>query len=67
MSAGPPCGNNPNYRVSDADRAVVDSFKAYLARRAAEADDVPDEPGPNEDAPEHYYQGNDGDWLGYGR
>lgn len=22
------------------------------------------EPGPNEDAPEHYCQGNDGDWLG---
>lgn len=34
-SAGPPCGNNPNYRLSDGDQKVVDQFRAYLKRRAA--------------------------------
>ncbi|MFF2650567.1 hypothetical protein [Streptomyces sp. NPDC058045] len=33
--AGPPCGNNPNYPLSDEDRAAVAEFKAYLARQAA--------------------------------
>jgi len=32
--AGPPCGNNPNYRMSDGDRAAVESFRAYLTVRA---------------------------------
>lgn len=32
---GPPCGNNPNHRMNPGDRAVVEGFKAYLARRAA--------------------------------
>lgn len=34
-TVGPRCGNNPNYRLSDGDREVVEKFKAYLARRAA--------------------------------
>jgi hypothetical protein len=33
--AGPPCGNNPNFRMSPGDRQVVEEFKAYPARRAA--------------------------------
>ena len=33
--AGPPCGNNPNYRLSDGDRQAVAEFRAYLADRAA--------------------------------
>lgn len=32
--SGPACGNNPNYRMSDGDRQVVDEFKEYLAARA---------------------------------
>lgn len=32
-STGPACGNNPNYRMSDGDRRVVEDFKAYLADR----------------------------------
>lgn len=35
MSGGPPCGNNPNHRMTPGDRAMVEEFKAYLARRAA--------------------------------
>jgi hypothetical protein len=34
-SSGPPCGNNPNYRLSPGDREAVDEFKAYLQRRRA--------------------------------
>lgn len=33
-TAGPPCGNNPNYRLTSEDQAVVDEFKAYLEQRA---------------------------------
>ncbi|MEW2451239.1 hypothetical protein AB0896_27400 [Streptomyces parvulus] len=32
-STGPACGNNPNYRMSEGDRLVVEDFKAYLADR----------------------------------
>lgn len=32
-SGGPPCGNNPNFRMSPGDRAVVEEFMAYLAAR----------------------------------
>lgn len=32
---GPACGNNPNYPLSDGDRAAVAEFRAYLAARAA--------------------------------
>ncbi|MEV3857768.1 hypothetical protein AB0J38_26010 [Streptomyces sp. NPDC050095] len=31
---GPPCGNNPNYRMSDGDRTAVEEFRAYLTARA---------------------------------
>lgn len=34
-TVGPRCGNNPNVRLSAADRQAVDEFKAYLARRRA--------------------------------
>ncbi|MFE2457546.1 hypothetical protein [Streptomyces sp. NPDC059402] len=34
---GPACGNNPNHRMSDGDRRVVEDFKAYLAVQAAVA------------------------------
>lgn len=46
-SAGPPCGNNPNFRMSPADRQAVEEFKAYLtARREAEAGvELPDDDG----------------------
>lgn len=33
-TVGPRCGNNPNVRLTDEDRAVVERFKAYLCRRA---------------------------------
>jgi hypothetical protein len=33
---GPRCGNNPNYRMSAGDRAVVKEFRAYLAARKGE-------------------------------
>lgn len=44
-SAGPPCGNNPNFRLSPGDQAVVDEFMAYLAarRQELEAQDGADE------------------------
>ncbi|KAF2774663.1 hypothetical protein [Streptomyces sp. OM5714] len=32
---GPACGNNPNHQLSDGDRRAVESFRAYLAARAA--------------------------------
>ncbi|UUU21689.1 hypothetical protein [Streptomyces sp. DSM 40750] len=35
--SGPPCGNNPNFRLAPGDRQAVDEFKAYLAQRATEA------------------------------
>ncbi|WP_129307968.1 hypothetical protein [Streptomyces sp. L2] len=38
--AGPACGNNPNYRMSDGDRQVVEDFKAYLVTRAALRDRI---------------------------
>lgn len=31
---GPPCGNNPNFRLTPGDQAAVDEFKTYLAERA---------------------------------
>ncbi|WCN06026.1 hypothetical protein [Streptomyces sp. M92] len=31
----PACGNNPHHQMSDGDRRVVESFRAYLAARAA--------------------------------
>ncbi|MFH8805196.1 hypothetical protein ACH4F6_37600 [Streptomyces sp. NPDC017936] len=31
---GPPCGNNPNVRLTPGDRAVVEEFRAYLAARS---------------------------------
>jgi hypothetical protein len=37
---GPACGNNPNYRMSDGDRRVVDSFRAYLTARGALRDRI---------------------------
>jgi hypothetical protein len=37
---GPACGNNPNYRMSDGDRQAVETFKAYLAGRAALRDRI---------------------------
>lgn len=33
QQTGPACGNNPNYRMSDDDRRVVEDFKAYLVAR----------------------------------
>lgn len=39
--SGPPCGNNPNFRMSPEDRAVVEEFMAYLAARKA-ADTEPE-------------------------
>lgn len=33
--AGPRCGNNPNFRMSDGDRKAVDDFRAHLALAAA--------------------------------
>lgn len=30
---GPPCGNNPRFRMSPGDRAVVEWFMDYLADR----------------------------------
>lgn len=38
---GPPCGNNPRFRMSPGDRAVVEEFMDYLADRRA-ADEEPD-------------------------
>ncbi|MGW1182986.1 hypothetical protein ACWD7Y_05200 [Streptomyces drozdowiczii] len=35
-SAGPPCGNNPNTRISPEDQAAVAEFRDCLKRRAAE-------------------------------
>lgn len=35
---GPPCGNNPNYQMSDGDRAVVEGFRVYLTVRADRRD-----------------------------
>jgi hypothetical protein len=32
---GSRCGNNPNTRLSDADRTAVTEFKEYLAAKAA--------------------------------
>ncbi|MGW0837509.1 hypothetical protein [Streptomyces prunicolor] len=32
-SSGPPCGNNPNFRLTDGDRQVVAETMAYLAAR----------------------------------
>jgi hypothetical protein len=34
---GSRCGNNPNTRLSDADRTAVTEFKEYLAHKAAVA------------------------------
>jgi hypothetical protein len=31
--AGPPCGNNPNHRMSPGDQAAVEEFMTYLAAR----------------------------------
>ncbi|MFJ6438513.1 hypothetical protein [Streptomyces sp. NPDC091416] len=31
---GPPCGNNPNTRLTPGDQAAVAEFLAYLKRRA---------------------------------
>ncbi|MFJ3085014.1 hypothetical protein [Streptomyces sp. NPDC086838] len=33
---GPPCGTNPNTRLTPGDAAAVAEFRDYLARRAAE-------------------------------
>jgi hypothetical protein len=33
---GPPCGNNPNYPLTEGDRAAVEDFRAYLAARAGQ-------------------------------
>jgi hypothetical protein len=46
MSDGPPCGNNPNFRMSPGDRAVVEEFMEYLALRseARAADQGNEEP-----------------------
>ena len=42
MSAGPPCGNNPNFRMSPGDRAVVEKFMDYLDdRRLANSEPEP--------------------------
>ena len=30
---GPPCGNNPNVRLTSEDQKAVGEFKAYLASR----------------------------------
>lgn len=35
---GPPCGNNPNFRLSPGDQAAVDDFREYLASRPRCAD-----------------------------
>lgn len=35
QTAGPRCGNNPNFKMSDGDRKAVDDFKARLALQAA--------------------------------
>ncbi|GHA95281.1 hypothetical protein GCM10010330_56790 [Streptomyces tendae] len=32
---GPACGNNPNHKLTDGDRRVVESFRTYLAARGA--------------------------------
>jgi hypothetical protein len=40
--SGPPCGNNPNHRMTPGDRKAVEEFKAYLAaRREAETAPCP--------------------------
>lgn len=31
---GPRCGNNPNFRMSDGDRKVVEEFQAFLTLKA---------------------------------
>ncbi|WP_199552654.1 hypothetical protein [Streptomyces sp. N35] len=36
-SSGPACGNNPNYRLSDGDQAVVDEFRAFLVAGVIDA------------------------------
>jgi hypothetical protein len=33
---GPPCGNNPNFKLSPGDRQAVDEFMAYLRHRRAD-------------------------------
>lgn len=45
--AGPPCGNNPRFRMSPGDQAVVEEFMGYIADRRA-ADEEP-EPVRDED------------------
>jgi hypothetical protein len=35
-SGGPPCGNNPNHRLSPGDQQAVDEFKAHLQQRKGE-------------------------------
>lgn len=37
---GPRCGNNPNFRMSDGDRKVVDEFRVFLEARAALRDRI---------------------------
>ncbi|MFF4364359.1 hypothetical protein [Streptomyces sp. NPDC001604] len=34
-NGGPPCGNNPNFKLSPGDQQAVDEFRAYLKRRRA--------------------------------
>jgi hypothetical protein len=50
VSSGPPCGNNPNFRLSPGDQAVVEEFMAYLAARRAESEN--DDQG-NEEPDDH--------------
>jgi len=34
---GPNCGNNPNFKLSEADRKAMEDFLAYLASRNSKA------------------------------
>ncbi|MFC8176553.1 hypothetical protein [Streptomyces sp. NPDC057325] len=50
-SSGPRCGNNPNFRLSDADRQAVAEFRAYLAARAEKRRTITDQVRPIENVP----------------
>lgn len=39
--SGPPCGNNPNFALTDGDRQAVNEFRDYLARRKAAEHEEP--------------------------